>query len=56
MLTYLETLLLVLLFIHWLFDWLQCAVIRNRYVQLCHGCVWRIRQIVSCLFSNIETK
>jgi len=41
--------------IHWLFDWLQCAVIRNRYAEFCHNCVRRIRQIVSRLFSNTET-
>jgi hypothetical protein len=55
MLTYLKALLLVLLFIHWLFDWLQCAVIPNQYVEFCHDCVRRIRQIGSCVFSNTET-
>jgi hypothetical protein len=55
MLTYLKALLLILLFIHWLFDLIQFAVTRNRYVEFCHDCVRRMGQIDSRLFSNTET-
>ena len=55
MLTYFKAVLLALLFTHRLFEWLQYAVIHNRYVELCHDCMRRIAQIVSCLFSKTET-